>query len=153
MRKLENTLDQLLTYSKHAAESNPQISMVPVGWHIEHSLMVILKIVETVCQSDPSNYHWKFNWIRTLVFLKKTFPRGKAKAPDAVKPQPSSTQNLEDLATQAKAAIIKLSKAGKNQFFKHPYFGNLNRRGTFTMLYLHTKHHLHIIQDIVNMQA
>jgi hypothetical protein len=114
--------------------------------------MVILKIVETVCQSDPANYHWKFNWIRTLVFLKKTFPRGKAKAPDAVKPQPSSNQNLEDLATQAHAAIIKLSKARKNQFFKHPYFGNLNRRGTFTMLYLHTKHHLHIIQDIVNLQ-
>ncbi|MEY4335064.1 MAG: hypothetical protein RLZZ196_3814, partial [Bacteroidota bacterium] len=38
----------------------------------------------------------------------------------------------------------------KNQFFVHPIFGKLNKKDTFTMLDIHTKHHLLIIQDIIS---
>ena len=150
MKNLEPSLDKLYSYIPEADMLNSAVSSVNVGWHIEHSLLVISKIIETVVNSDPAKYEWKFDFKRNFVFFLGKFPRGKAKAPQVVIPVQNSQPDFDALFSSTRAAIIQLQNAQKNQFFVHPIFGKLNKKDTFTMLDIHTKHHLLIIQDIIS---
>jgi hypothetical protein len=150
MRNLEYPLSALYTYISDAEKANQAISSVNVGWHIEHSLLVIIKIIETVCKSDPNKYKWKFNLPRLLAFTLNSFPRGKAKAPEIVKPTQKETTDFDAMFTKTRLSIEALKNAKENQFFLHPVFGNLNKKNTFIMLDIHTRHHIHIINDIIS---
>ncbi|MFM1756739.1 MAG: hypothetical protein RL621_1712 [Bacteroidota bacterium] len=150
MRNLEQPLADLYTYITQEEKINQLISIVNVGWHIEHSLLVIIKIIETVSKSDPNKYKWKFSLPRTVVFTLNKFPRGKGKAPEVVKPKQVEKTDYDALFAEARTALAKLEKVDKNQFFLHPIFGNLNKKNTFIMLDIHTKHHLKIIREIIN---
>lgn len=149
MRNMESPLAELHKYIGHADQSNSSVSQVNVAWHIEHSLLVIIKIIETVCKSDPHKYKWKFNFTRFMVFFLNRFSRGKGNAPDVVKPTQKENTDFDALFNKARLAINDLKKADKNQFFLHPVFGNLSKKNTFIMLDIHTKHHIHIIKDII----
>lgn len=149
MRNIEKNLDELYQYLEQADQLNPAVSSVNVGWHIEHSSLVIMRIIETVTKSDPKKYRWKFNFLRMLYFLINKFPRGKAKAPDIVKPKQLEATNFPALLLQTKEALNKLKEAASHQYFRHPIFGDLNKKDTFIMLDIHTRHHLSIVKDIV----
>lgn len=150
IRNLEPRIIALRNSIPESEKYNPDISTVNVGWHIAHSLLVIIKIVETVVHSDPAKYSWKFNLPRILAFTLFRFPRGKGKAPDSVKPNLSEITDFNALFKEAEQAIEKLKTAHPNQYFIHPVFGALNQKNTFTMLNIHTRHHLAIIRDIVS---
>jgi hypothetical protein len=150
MRNLEPSLVKLYSFIEHADQLNSSISSVNVAWHIEHSLLVITKIIETVVKSDPTKYEWKFDLKRSFVFFIGKFPRGKAKAPEVVIPKQVEQPNYEVLFTHTRVAITQLQNATKKQFFVHPIFGKLNKKDTFIMLDIHTKHHIKIIEDIIS---
>ena len=149
MRNIEKSLDELYNYLPHIDQLNNTVSTVNVGWHIEHSSLVIIKIIETISKSDPKNYKWKFNLKRSFLFLLNKFPRGKAKAPEIVKPKQNEKVDFVQLLIQTKEALQKLKQADQNQYFLHPFFGNLNKKNTFIMLDIHTRHHLAIVKDII----
>jgi len=150
MRNLEAPLSELYSYIEHAEKINQNVSSVNVGWHIEHSLLVIIKIIQSVSKSDPNNYKWKFSLPRAVVFTMNKFPRGKGKAPDIVKPKQLEKIDYDALFAEAKQALARLKNVDKNQFFLHHVFGNLNKKNTFIMLDIHTKHHIQIIREIIN---
>ena len=77
MRNLEIPLAELYTYISQAEKLNNKISSVNIGWHIEHTLLVIQKISESVITSDEDMYKWKFNMPRLLVFQLSMFPPEK----------------------------------------------------------------------------
>lgn len=147
---LEQSLSALYNYVSDADKMNQQVSSATIGWHIEHTLLVIKTIGESVIKSKPNNYKWKFNFARLLVFTLNRFPRGKGKAPDIVNPQHTGRIDFDELFTKTRQAIEDLKKAEPNQYFKHTIFGLLNRKNTFTMLDIHTRHHLLIIKDILS---
>lgn len=149
MRKLLSLVDQLSTYIPLSEKVNSAISEVSIGWHIEHACLVIIKITETIKQSNPDQFNTRFSFKKLVVFITGKFPRGKAKAPAAVIPveQLTSSQLLEKI-TATQKAIEELNNCAKNQFFTHPIFGNLNKPQTFPFLSIHTNHHIRIIQDI-----
>jgi hypothetical protein len=149
MRTIEKSLDELYSYIAQIDQLNTTVSTVDVGWHIEHSSLVIIKIFESVSKSDPKKYKWKFNIKRSFVFFLNKFPRGKAKAPEIVKPKQNEKVDFTQLLIQTKDAVQKLKQADKNQYFLHPFFGNLNKKNTFIMLDIHTRHHLAIVRDII----
>lgn len=150
MDKLIKQVQQLATYLKDMDKSNVTVSTVAVGWHIEHSLLVIKQITATVAQSDPLLYKAKFNFTRTWVFLFNYIPRGKAKAPKVVIPPSNLTkQYLEESILQTYQAINYLKGCKPNQYFMHPIFGQLNQKQTFRFLAIHTRHHLKIISAIL----
>jgi hypothetical protein len=149
MRNIEKSLDELYNYIAHIDQINTAVSVVNVGWHIEHSSLVIIKIIETVSKSDPKKYKWKFNIKRSFVFFLEKFPRGKAKAPDIVIPKQTEKTDFPALLIKTKEAIKKLDQVDHNQYFLHHVFGDLNKKNTFIMLDIHTKHHLQIIKDII----
>ena len=150
MRNLEPSLDKLYSFISQADKQNDAVSSVNIGWHIEHSLLVISRIIETVVNSNPEKYEWKFDFKRSFVFLLGKFPRGKANAPEIVIPKQNEQPNYDVLFASTREAIKNLASAKPNQYFTHPIFGKLNKRHTFVMLDIHTKHHLKIIEDIIS---
>lgn len=142
----------------HALESHipkkdykaPAVSAGTVGWHIEHSLLVITQIIEGVKRSDPKKYKWAFNFKRFVILGSNKIPRGKAKAPDSVCPKESIDEStLFESVAKARNSINELLACPKNSYFIHPYFDQLNKAATIRFFEVHTKHHLKIIHDIL----
>ena len=150
MKQLPGLLKRLEEQIPHAAKSNPAVSKGNVGWHIEHSLLVINAIADAVKKSDANNYKWKFNMARTFIYAIGQIPRGKVKAPASV--QPKGEFNIDKVEADFITAhnnIAVLKGLPANQFFKHPFFGDLNVKPTVTFLELHTRHHLKIMEAII----
>ena len=150
MNKINNLLNELEAQITNYSKLNQTISEGNVGWHIVHSCLVINSVCGAVLKSDASKFIKKFSIKAFLVLLLNSFPRGKAKAPSFTVPSeelsPASIlQSIQD----ARKSLEALSKAGKNQYFTHPIFGDLNTADTFKFLAVHTNHHLKIIKDIV----
>jgi D-serine dehydratase len=150
MKNLDAILPELANYIAHLNKSNKAISEASVGWHIEHSLLVIKQITATVAQSEPKLYKSKFNLSRFIVFLTKIIPRGKAKAPKVVIPVDEITiETLQESLKNTYQAIAYLKDCQEKQYFMHPFFGQLNKKQTIQFLAIHTQHHLKIIRDIL----
>ena len=150
MKNLDAILHKLANYITQHNQSNTAISEAAVGWHIEHSLLVIKQITATVAQSEPKLYKSKFNVKRFFVFLTKTIPRGKAKAPKVVIPVDEITiETLQESLKNTYQAITYLKDCEEHQYFMHPFFGQLNKKQTIKFLAIHTEHHLKIIRDIL----
>jgi hypothetical protein len=149
MSNLKTLVNQLESYIANYEKVNLAVSQSSIGWHIDHSLMVINGIIDQLKKSNPEQYKWQFNWIRIFIQIINKIPRGKGKAPKAVQPSESSSIEILNSKLQiANDSIIELENLEPNNYFKHPYFGNLNLKTTIWFLELHTKHHLEIIEDI-----
>lgn len=151
MEKISRLLNELEAAIPLAEKKSPLISQANVGWHIEHSLLVIHAVLDSLRRSDPALYKWKFSMPRIFVYSFGTIPRGRGKAPAIV--QPNGTCEPAKLYEAIKTAKEKwegLDKLPANSFFKHPYFGHLNVKPTRRFLAIHTEHHLKIIREIIN---
>lgn len=149
MNKILTLLTELESNIANATIINPYISNASVGWHIDHILLVINKIVVTLENSNPADYKSKFSFWKTIIFITKKIPRGKVKAPKHVLPTNDFTTNLLlQHLQQAHTSINKLNLLHPNNYFDHPIFGKLNVKETIPFLAIHTQHHLHIINDI-----
>ena len=152
MRKLHTLINELQTKIPHSEMLNTTVSSGSVGWHIHHCLLVGLQIIQTVEKSDPANYKWKFNLNKSLVYTLNKIPRGRAKAPEAVQPKElMDAVEMKKTFELLRARLQVLDTLHPNNYFKHPYFGDLNVRAAIKMLKLHTKHHIGIINDIVKV--
>ena len=150
MHRLIKFIDRLEEHSLAHHKINSQISNSSVGWHIEHSLKVIIQIIEAVQKSNPNEYKWQFNSNRLLIWTINSIPRGKAKAPKVVLPEGEITiESLKQSIEKARALIDKIIHLKPNNYFKHPYFGDLSVRQTIKFLGIHSKHHLKIVEDII----
>ena len=106
--------------------------------------------MQAVEKSDPENYRWKFNLNKSFVYTFNKIPRGKGKAPESVKPKKlMDTAEMQKTFELLKERLSLLGTLHPNNYFKHPYFGDLNVKATIKMLKLHTKHHIGIINDII----
>jgi len=150
MNKINNLLNDLEAQIANYTKLNQAISEGNVGWHIVHSCLVIDSVCAAVCKSDPSKFIKKFSFKAFVVLLVNSFPRGKAKAPSFTVPSKDlSPASILKSIHDAHASLALLAKAGKNQYFTHPIFGDLNTEQTFKFLGVHTNHHLKIIKDIL----
>jgi hypothetical protein len=61
MTKLTKLISDLSTYIQDADKTRQSVSSVSVGWHIEHTLLVINKSIPFLSKSDPSLYQAAFN--------------------------------------------------------------------------------------------
>ena len=150
MNKINNLLNHLEAQIENYSSLNKTISEGNVGWHIVHSCLVIDSVCGAVCKSDPTKFIKKFSMKAFFVMLFNAIPRGKAKAPSFTIPSEElSPASILKSIQASRASIAALSKADKNQYFNHPFFGNLHTADTFKFLAVHTNHHLKIIKDIV----
>ena len=148
---LEKKIGELEQKIDHADKLATNISEKAVAWHIDHSLKVIIAVVNALQNSDPVNYKWKFNLIRSYIFTVRSIPRGKGRAPKSV--LPADLIIKESLLLQLKEAKEQLKiieKLPSKSNLNHPYFGILNVKMTTKFLEIHTGHHLKIINDIIS---
>ena len=152
MKKLQSIITQLESHIPDFEKTNLTVSTSTIGWQIEHSLLVINKVVSEIKKSNPSDYKWKFNKNRFLVqTILRKIPRGRVRAPKTV--QPSEEITLEHLKSQLEITrnnLAGLQSLEAKNYFTHPFMGDLNLKTTIDFLGLHTKHHLKIIEDILN---
>lgn len=103
MKSLLALINELETKLPFIEQKKESVSQVTVGWHLEHSLLALIKMIKTVEQSNPADYKRKLNLKRSIVFMLGKFPRGRAKAPDSVKPKEEiSLDNIKGLLEKAK---------------------------------------------------
>ena len=151
MEKIIGLLEELRSRFPQHARMRTDVSDADVGWHLEHSMLVIRRAYRAVLDSDPAGYCPNYS-IRTYLFFNviKKIPRGRAKAPEAVVPGPGITEEtLRQSFDKTMLVIADFEKAGAKQFFRHGLLGNLDRDRTRMLMELHTRHHLDIIRDIV----
>ena len=145
---LINALENKLPFAEQKKES---VSLVTVGWHIEHSLMALIKMVSAVEHSNPADYKGKFNLKRSIVLTLGKIPSGKAKAPEAVKPgEEINMANITGLLAKAKQKAELFEKLSADKFFTHPVFGDVRIKQARRVIAIHTQHHIKIINDILS---
>ncbi len=146
---MDSNINKLIKHIDLAEKSNANVSSSSIGWHIAHSLLVIIKIGQALKNSEEKDYNPTFSKQKLFVFLFGKFPRGKAKAPEAVKPIQFYEDDINQLYEEALMASNVIKQANKNQFFNHPMFGHLNKKSTIRFLQIHSNHHISIINDIL----
>ncbi|MFK7811147.1 MAG: DUF1569 domain-containing protein [Maribacter sp.] len=146
---LEKELKQLKGYLPQIDTSNPQVSKVSVGWHLDHMLKTILHICKGLTSSDPSSYKKNFNALRMFCHTFNFIPRGKAQSPKYVLPPIEiKTEDILAQLAKAKTHLQNLKGLDPNANINHPFFKQLNLSQSKRFMQVHTNHHLKIIRDI-----
>lgn len=149
MSKISFLLDDIASKIEHKDKINVSISKSNIGWHLDHSLKVINSVI-TVLQKSETNYKWDFNLKRTYFFIRKSIPRGKAKAPKTVQSfEEITTTAIERQLKTAYFLIKELDTMDKKTNFIHPFIGRLHLKQAVLFIEIHTQHHLKIINDIL----
>jgi hypothetical protein len=150
MNKMLPLIDLLESKISNYQKVNTAISASSVGWHIEHTLLVLINVTERIKNSKPEEFKANFNLVRTNVFTLNKMPRGKGKAPKSVQPNMDITLNsVKTKLELAKEKVNELYNLDKNKHFAHPYFGNVKLNGCIKFLGIHTAQHIKIIEDII----
>jgi beta-mannanase len=150
MEELKRLLTELESKIPNQELLNPLISKSSVGWHIEHILLTMNLVIESIHKSNPDNYKRIFNLNRFIVFTMNKIPRGKVKAPRLVRPQEDfTTDSLITHLEKGKTNVEKLGALSANNYFEHPFMGQLNLKSTIRFIKIHTNHHINIIKEII----
>jgi hypothetical protein len=150
MNKILPLIDALETKIFNYEKVNTAISATSLGWHLQHTLLVLINVTESIKNSNPQQFKPNFNFVRTIIFTLNKIPRGKGKAPKSVQPNADITlELLKNNISLAKQKAIELYNLDKNKHFAHPFFGNVKLNGCIKFLKIHTSHHLKIIEDIL----
>lgn len=148
-QKLYKYLDELESFIPEFKEKNPKVSKSNIGWQIDHSLKVIITVLNQL-QSAPIGKSSKITLLGHFCLITGFIPRGKGKAPKVVlPPEIIEEKDLMKQLNVAKKLVSELSTVNKKAIFKHPFFGILRKKQTLRFVEVHTKHHLKIIDDIL----
>lgn len=151
MKSLVALIDELETKLPFIEQMKDSVSQATVGWHLEHSLLAMIKMISAVEHSNPADYKWKFNVGRSFVLLLNKFPRGRAKAPESVRPgEVINKDTITALIVKAKQKAELFETLSEDKFFKHPYFGDLRLKQARRIIAIHTYHHIKIITEILS---
>lgn len=150
MRSLTEMITELENKLSFLETKNEKISKASIGWHIEHSLLALIKMISAVEHSNPSEFKLTFNWKRSYVLTLGKMPRGVARVPESVKPGASiSEASIRSLLEKSKQKIESFEKLERGKYFTHPVFGDVRVTKARKVIAIHTNHHILIINDIL----
>ncbi|MFZ1263289.1 MAG: hypothetical protein WAT34_07230, partial [Chitinophagaceae bacterium] len=69
MKSLLSFINELENKLPFIEQKKEAVSQVTVGWHLEHSLLALIKMISAVEQSNPADIKKKFNLKRSLVLM------------------------------------------------------------------------------------
>lgn len=151
MKSIAALITDLETKLPFIAHHKESVSQASVGWHLEHSLLALIKMISAVEHSNPADYKWTFNLKRMFVLLTNKFPRGRAKAPATVLPGDEINEaTIRPLLEKARQKAELFEKLNKDHFFNHPVFGGLRLKKALRIVAIHTYHHIKIMNEIIN---
>ena len=146
-----NTLDRLEGFIPNATISNPAISAWSVGMQIHHALLATIGISQSLIDSTPGAKKQSFNLPRSIVLRTGKIPRGRGKAPKRSLPDPDVTrQDLDELLARARTVLDAAAQSDPASWWKHFAFGVMHRNTALQFIHVHNRHHLSIIEDIID---
>jgi hypothetical protein len=152
MKQLEAMISELEIKIEDQERINEQVSKASVGWHIEHSLLTLNQIIDALGKSDPAHYRQRFDIRRVVFMVLGKIPRGRIKAPRAVRPTEGYTSDtLKQHVSLTRTKLNTLEHLTDGHYFKHPFLGDFKRKPAIKFMRLHTNHHLKIIKDIIEV--
>ena len=147
---IDAELAEIEGYIAQRDVKNTGVSQADVAWHLDHSLKVLNNLCETLEQSNPEEFSSEINASRLLVFTTGIIPRGRAQAPESVRPPEVITdENIELQLASVRSRLANLSSLDEKAHTNHPVFGTIDKGQTMRLMKVHTRHHLKIIADIV----
>ncbi len=147
---LEPLLVEVENAIQYRDQKDPEVSKVDVAWQLDHILKTINRITEALEASNPSDYSNSINAARIFSLTAGYIPRGRAQSPDVVRPpEVILTEDIYVQLQEARANINTLNILDENTNFEHPYFGQLSKAQAIRFMEVHTKHHLKIVDDIL----
>lgn len=150
MKTLATLVTELENAMPFMGQKKASVSQVSVGWHIEHSLLALIKMASATEHSNPADFKSSFNWKRSLVLMMGKIPRGKAKVPSSVKPGDEiSEATIKPLLEKAKEKVALFKTLSSDKYFTHPVFGDVKLNKARKIIAIHTQHHINIINDIL----
>lgn len=150
MENLTNQLQKIESLLPKIDVTNNQVSKASVGWHLEHSLLILNSSLKGLTMTDPKDYKPKFS-VKKFVFLNfGLIPRGKIRAPKQFIPLEVPTQkSILKLMSLTKERLEAAKNLPEKSFITHPFLGDFDKKTTLRFLWLHTNHHLKIADDIL----
>jgi len=148
--ELEKLLQKIESLLPEIDKENEKVSKASVGWHLEHSLLILNGSLKGLTMTNPQNYKPKSS-IKKFIFINfGIIPRGKIKSPKQFIPLEIPTKkNLEKLLNLGKERLEAVKNLPSKSYITHPFLGDLDKKATLKFLGLHTNHHLKIIGDIL----
>ncbi len=149
--ELEKLVQKIELLLPEIDKENEKVSKASVGWHLEHSLLILNGSLKGLAMTNPDNYNPKFS-IKKFIFLNfGVIPRGKIKSPKQFIPSETpSKESIDKLLNLAKERLEAIKNLPSKSYITHPFLGDLDKKTTIKFLGLHTNHHLKIIDDILN---
>lgn len=151
MDKIEIQLQKIESLLSKIDVTNDKVSKASVGWHLEHLLLILNSSLKGLTMTNPTDYNPKFS-LKKFVFLNfGMIPRGKIRAPKQFIPLEVPTQeSILKLMNLAKERLEAVKNLPEKSFITHPFLGDFDKRTTLKFLWLHSNHHLKIVDDILN---
>lgn len=151
MDKIEIQLQKIESLLSKIDLTNEKISKASVGWHLEHLLLILNSSLKGLTMTNPQDYNPKFS-LKKFVFLNfGMIPRGKIRAPKQFIPLEVPTrESILKLMNLAKERLEAVKNLPEKSFITHPFLGDFDKKTTLRFLWLHSNHHLKIVDDILN---
>jgi len=150
VEKIERILERIEKRLPEIDHTNLKVSKASVGWHLEHSLLIINSSLKGLTTTDPSAYQPVFSIKKWLFLTFEYVPKGKIVAPKPFIPVEIPTQeSIIQLMSKARHQLNQIAHLSKNAYIAHPFLGHLNKSKTLKFLKIHTNHHLKIVHDIL----
>ncbi|WP_379966351.1 DUF1569 domain-containing protein [Epilithonimonas sp. UC225_85] len=150
MDKIINQLQKIESLLTKIDVRNDKVSKASVGWHLEHLLLILNSSLKGLTMTDPKDYKPKFS-LKKFVFLNfGLIPRGKIRAPKQFFPLETPTmESILKLMNLAKERLEATKNLPEKSFITHPFLGDFDKKTTLRFLWLHSNHHLKIVDDIL----
>lgn len=150
MDEIEIQLQRIESLFSKIDVTNEKVSEASVGWHLEHLLLILNSSLKGLTITNPKDYNPKFS-LKKFVFLNfGMIPRGKIQAPKQFIPLEVPTQeSVLKLINLAKERLKAVENLPEKSFITHPFLGDFDKKTTLRFLWLHSNHHLKIVDDIL----
>lgn len=145
-----NTLDMIEERIPRLTASNPRVSAWSVGQQLHHVLLATNGIARALTDSVPGARRPDFNPLRWAVLLAGDFPRGRGRAPKNAWPSDDVTEGeLRGLLASGRDALDRAARAHPHAWWRHFAFGVMRRDAAIRFLHIHNRHHLKIVDEIL----
>jgi hypothetical protein len=168
LRRVHEKLERQIGGLAELAAGPPQVlqsrAEAVSGWsvaeHLEHLVRIDNGILDRIDRlaagtaEPPSKPVPPLNLIGRLILLCGLIPRGRGKAPEAVRPQGMEVAELRagiaGLGERFHSLGPRLPELAALQgTFRHPYFGGLSPVQWLRFMDIHHHHHLKIVRDVL----
>lgn len=143
-------LQELRAAVKDIDASAPRVSKWSVGMHVHHCCLSMIRVCTALGTSTPPPPRSRPSLASGIVLLTGRIPRGRAKSPDVAVPKSDVTQHeLLALLDESARMVAEARRLPPDVWFRHFFFGVLDRDKAMRFLSIHNRHHLRIIADII----